>query len=524
MKPLDREEHSIWRFVVLATDDEGDGLTGFTDVIIYVQDINDNTPQFICSFNICNASVVEHAPPNTLIMEMSAMDLDDKNDGLNAILTYSILSNTLDASGLEMFNINHNTGTIYTSKGNLDREKNDSFLILVDVKDGGGLSSTATATIAILDTNDHAPKFTQESWSVAILETSEVNSSVIKVFAIDEDIGDNAFLTFSITEGDPDQKFYIENSRKNHQAEIKLKKKLDYENPEERWFNLSIKVEDKDFSSISHCMIELQDANDNPPIFSPSLIKVDPFYENITIGTIIANVTATDADFGKNGQIIYSIAPDSDVFEEFFVDQTANIMVSKPLDREVLSTYTLVILATDEGSPAHTGTMTVLLNLLDVNDNGPIFDGIYLPVVWENAAFPQTLRLNDSSYLLHAVDQDSPENGPPFGFSLPPDQQNSTDFLLIDHGDSTASIQTLRVFDREQEKEFHLHVIITDGGQPPMSTTNTLTITIGDENDHGHQAGHKEVYIYVNGGKKSVIFYAILPNDTFYCIFVAYSR
>ncbi|XP_066439955.1 neural-cadherin-like [Eleutherodactylus coqui] len=505
MKPLDREEHAIWRFVVLATDEEGDGLTGFTDVIIYVQDINDNSPQFICSFNICNASVVENAPPNTSIMEMSAIDLDDKNDGLNAVLTYSILSNPLDVLGLEMFSINHDTGTIYTAKGNLDREKNDSFLLLVEVKDGGGLSSTATATIMILDTNDHAPKFTQETWNAAISETSEVNTTILQVFAVDEDIGDNTLLTFSIIEGNHDGKFSIENPRKGHQAEIKLKKRLDYENPEERWFNIRIKVEDKDFSSISHCVIELQDANDNPPIFSPSLMKVDPFYENITIGTIITNVNATDADSGKNGHVIYSIAPDSDVLGEFFVDQTGSIMVSKSLDREALPTYTLIILAADEGSPAQTGTMTVLLNLLDVNDNGPIFDGIYQPVVWENTAFPQTLRLNDSSYLLHAVDLDSPENGPPFHFSVPTDQQNSTDFLLVDNGDNTASIQTLRVFDREQQKEFHLHVIITDSGWPPMSATNTLTITIGDENDHVHQAGHKEVYIYVHGVSRSPV-------------------
>ncbi|XP_056381620.1 neural-cadherin-like isoform X2 [Hyla sarda] len=503
IQPLDREEHAIWRFMVLATDDEGDGLTGFTDVIIYVQDINDNTPQFICSFNTCNATVHENAPPNNSIMEMSAIDLDDKNDGLNAILTYSILSNPLDVLGLEMFNINQNTGTIYTSKGKLDRESNDSFLILVEVKDGGGLSSTATATITILDTNDHEPKFTQETFHAAILETTEVNSGILQVFAVDEDIGENALLIFSITEGDPDQKFSIENPRNNHKAEIKLKKSLDYENAQECWFNLTIKVEDKDFASFSHCIIELQDVNDNPPVFSQSQMKVDSFYENITVGTIIANIMATDADSGKNGQIIYSIAPDSDIYEDFVVDLNGCIMVSRPLDREVLNTYSLVILATDEGSPAQTGTMTVLFNLLDVNDNGPLFDGTYLPVVRENVAYPRTLRLNDTSYLLHAVDLDSPENGPPFRFSLPADQQNSTNFMLIDHGDNTASIQTQRVFDREQEKEFYLHVIITDGGQPPMSSTNTLTITIGDENDHGHQAGHKEVYIYFHGASRS---------------------
>ncbi|XP_075045350.1 neural-cadherin-like [Mixophyes fleayi] len=515
MKTLDREEHAIWRFVVLATDEGGDGLTGFTDVMIYVQDVNDNSPKFICPLNVCNASVFEHAPPNTSVMEMTAIDLDDKNDGLNAILTYSIVPNPLDLLSLQMFTINHNTGTIYTAHGNLDREENDSFFLLVEVRDGGGLSTTGTATITILDINDHAPKFTQESWTAVILETSEVHSTVLQVFATDEDVGDNSLLTFHIMEGDPDQKFSIESTRNNHQAEIKLKKKLDYENPPDRWFNLTIKVQDLNFSSISHCLIELQDCNDHSPVFSPSLVRVDPFYENITVGSIITQVSASDADSGKNGQITYRIRPDSDVLTEFSVDQTGSVMVTKSLDREVFSEYTLVILAIDEGSPAQTGTVTVLLNVLDVNDNGPVFDGTYKPVVWENAAWPQIIRMNKSSNLLYAVDLDSPENGPPFHFSLPIDQQNASDFRLVDHGDNTASIEALRVFDREREREFHLPVIITDSGSPPMSATNVLTITIGDENDNSHRGGHKEIYIYTHeaAGTQAEIGKVFAPDE-----------
>ncbi|XP_072278551.1 neural-cadherin-like [Pyxicephalus adspersus] len=505
LQTLDREEHAVWRFVVLATDDDGDGLTGFTDVIIYVKDINDNAPQFLCTFNICNASVIEHSPPSTSVMEMAAIDLDDKNEGQNAVLTYSIVPSSGELSSQKMFTINHETGTIYTAVGDLDREKNDTYLILVEVKDGGGLSTTGTATVTLVDINDHAPRFTQDVWTAAILETSEINSKVLQVSAVDEDVGENAFLTFSIINGDPDQKFSIENSRKNHLAEIKLKKKLDYENPHERWFNLTIKVEDLEFSTTSHCLIELQDYNDHPPIFSPSLLHVPPFLENITVGTIITQVTATDADSSENGQISYNIQPNSDVLEEFYIDQNGSLIVAKSLDREIISQYALVILAIDQGSPPQTGTATVYLTLLDVNDNGPKFNGLYMPMVWENSAWPQTIRMDESSYLLYVIDADTPENGPPFRFSLPSDLQNSSNFLLVDHGNNTASIQTQRIFDRELEKEFHLPVIITDSGNPPMSATNTLTITIGDENDNGHKEGHKEVFAYIHGAIRSPV-------------------
>ncbi|KAM4723000.1 neural-cadherin-like [Rhinophrynus dorsalis] len=497
-KTLDREEHALWRFVVLATDEEGEGLTGFADVIIYVGDINDNSPHFTCAIRNCTASVFENVPVSTFVIEMGAVDLDDKNEGKNAILTYSLVNNALTLMSLDMFSINANTGTIYTLR-NLDREENDTYFLIVEAKDGGGLSTTGTATIKVLDVNDHVPKFTQETWRTVILETNEINSDVLQLFAVDEDIEENALLTFSIIHGDPDQKFTIERVKKTKQARIKLKKKLDYEHPQERWFNLTIKVEDTDFYSTAFCLIELQDCNDNAPVFIAPFVQLAPLLENLTVGSILTQVTASDADSGIYGHVVYSIHPNSDTLQEFHVDQDGFVRVKKPLDREVKSQYNLVILASDQGSPAQTGTATVSFNLLDVNDNGPVFDASYMPIVWENMAWPQTVHMNETSDLLYAVDYDTVENGQPFTFSLPSHFQNSTDFLLVDNGNNTATIQALKAFDRETVKQLYLPVVITDSGSPPISATSTLTITIGDENDNPHRGGHKEVYINLFG-------------------------
>ncbi|KAM8945998.1 neural-cadherin-like [Pelodytes ibericus] len=498
-RSLDREEHAVWRFVVLATDEGGEGLTGFADVIIHVEDVNDNAPRFTCSVKNCSGNVFENALANTTIMEMSAIDKDDKNKDFNAVLTYSILNNPMDVLGRSVFNIDADSGTVSTSVGNLDREEKDTYYLLIEVKDGGGLTTTATATIHVLDVNDHVPRFRQDTWNAVVLENEEINANLLQVYAIDEDVGENALLTFSIVGGDPDLKFSIETNGKAKQADIRLKKKLDYEIPQERWFNLTIKVEDCDFSTISHCYIELQDYNDHAPVFHPSFLQVAPFFENITVGSVVAQVTAWDADSGLNGQFVYSISPDSDIRGEFYVDQSGHVQVAKCLDRETTSQYTLMILASDLGSPAQTGSATVLIDLLDVNDNGPSLAALYMPIVWENSAWPENVLINGTSDLLYAVDTDSAENGSPFAFSLPDDFWNSTTFLLTDHGNNTASVQTLRAFDREQDKVFHLPVIITDSGSPPRTTTNTLTITIGDKNDNPHRGGHKDVYVYTHG-------------------------
>uniref|UniRef100_A0ABM5ETP5 Neural-cadherin-like n=1 Tax=Pogona vitticeps TaxID=103695 RepID=A0ABM5ETP5_9SAUR len=501
-KVLDREEHALWRFVVLATDEGGEGLTGFADVIINIWDINDNAPVFTCMPSNCNGSVFENSPDDTFVMEMTAVDLDDANVGLNAILTYRIIENVKNDFDMDLFKISPSSGNIYVAGGMLDRETREKCFLVIEAKDGGGLTGTGTATIWIADINDHIPTFAQDVWHVVIPETIPVNSEVLEISAADEDSGENAHLTFTIIGGDPEEKFYIENYE-DQRATIRLKKALDYEQTHERLFNLTIKVEDLDFSSIAFCLIEVEDQNDHSPVFSSPFVQISPILETTPVGTTIVTVTATDEDSGLNGDIEYSIKVDSDPAGQFAVDQDGHVTVSKTLDWEMTQEYVLVIQASDQGNPPRTGSITILIDLLDVNDNGPQFEVSYMPVVWENTPGPQLVYMNSTSNLLQAFDPDSDENGPPFMFSLPPDYENILDFSLTDNGNNTATLTALRSFDREKQKLFRLPIIITDSGNPPMSSTNILSITIGDENDNIHEPGHKTVYVYTHQGKWS---------------------
>ncbi|XP_054245691.1 neural-cadherin-like [Indicator indicator] len=500
---LDREERALWRFVVLATDEGGEGLTGFADVIINVWDINDNAPMFTCMPDDCNGSVFENSPAETLVVEMGAVDRDDPNVGLNAVLTYRITENVKNEFGTDMFSINPNTGTIHVAGGTLDRERTDNYFLTVEARDGGGLTGTGTATIWIADVNDHVPKFTKKMWQATIPENSAIHSEVLQVCATDADTGENADLMFSIIGGDPDQKFSIERDKERQCATIRLQKNLDFENARERQFNLTLTVEDLDFSSIAVCLIEVEDSNDHSPVFLSQIVQASPFFENVPVGTTVTTVRATDKDSGSNGNIMYSIKSDSDPMRQFVVDQHGHVVVANTLDREVIEKYSLIVQASDQGMPAHTGSVTVLINLLDVNDNGPRFEAPYMPVVWENILRPEIVHMNYTSKLLHAFDPDSEENGPPFTFSLVPDYQNSSDFSLTDNRNNTATVTALRSFDREKQKVFHLPIVITDSGIPAMSSTSTLTITIGDENDNCHESGHKEVYVNSYKGKWS---------------------
>ncbi|KAM9423006.1 neural-cadherin [Salvelinus alpinus] len=500
-RTLNREERAVWRFVVLATDEGGEGLTGFTDIIINVWDINDNAPIFTCAPD-CHGNVPENSAPGTSVMEMTATDLDDSAVGQNAVLSYRIVGNTgTGGGGSDMFSINPSTGTISVAMSGLDREQAETYLLMVEARDGGGMTGTGTATIRVTDVNDHAPRFTERSCLARVPESSEPNAVVLELSAEDWDTGENAQLTFSVVAGDPEQKFSMVSQRQEQRGTLRLKKRLDYERPSEQRFNLTLKVEDLDFSSFIHCVVEVEDCNDHAPIFIALSQPPAPLPEDVPVGSSVARLTASDSDSGQNKEITYKILQESDPLGQFSVDQSGLVTVTSALDRETVAQHNLVILASDHGSPALTGSATIQLALLDVNDNGPEFEATYAPVVWENVSGPQLVRLNQTSTLLRAIDRDSAENGSPFYFSLPLELHHNNDFYLQDNGNGTATITALRAFDRERQKEFLLQIIMSDSGHPPKTVTNTLTITIGDENDHAHQAGEKEIFVNSHRGR-----------------------
>ncbi|XP_018422727.1 PREDICTED: neural-cadherin-like [Nanorana parkeri] len=504
-RTLDREQRATWRFLVLATDENGEGLSGFADVIVDIKDVNDNPPVFLCTSDGCFMGYVpENSPADTTVMEMAAFDLDDPKSGKNAILTYRIIQNVQNEINLHLFGIHPSTGSIYTVLGSLDREKEDRYLIVVEAKDGGGLSGTGTATIIVSDVNDHAPVFAQKMYTAFVPECSGVNSEVTVLQAWDNDEGENAMMAFSIAGGDDDRKFFIETDKIHKRGILRLRKKVDYEKPYERSFNLTVKVEDMDFFSVAYCIIHVEDSNDHAPVFYQYMYELPSMSEDVSIGTPVVRVSAVDLDSGVNGLFSYHILDSSDPGGQFLVDHDGNVVVSRPLDREAFLYHRLVVLSTDMGEPALTGSATIVFSLEDVNDNAPEFEVQYSPIIWENSEYPHVVQINKTSTLLYAKDNDTAVNGPPFSFYLS-DSPITGDCSLTDFHNGSAMITALRSFDRELQKVLYLPIVITDSGSPPLTSTNTLTVVIGDRNDHPHSSGHMDYHVYSYKGMLTAV-------------------
>lgn len=122
-----------------------------------------------------------------------------------------------------------------------------------------------------------------------------------------------------------------------------------------------------------------------PEFVTPNITTVS---ENIPLNTVVMTVKAVDKDEGRNGYIEYFMAPDPEVNGYFSLGNVDGILrATGKLDRELKSSYTIIVTAKDRGDPPNVTKTKVTINILDENDNSPVFDPKqYSASVPENAS------------------------------------------------------------------------------------------------------------------------------------------
>ncbi|XP_068236938.1 neural-cadherin-like [Palaemon carinicauda] len=512
MKALDRDYpggHPLWTLTVFAQDEGGTGLASYSQVIVTVKDINDNSPVFKQVVYHCN--VTENEDRGIFVTRMNAEDYDDPNEGANAKVTYSITENAVDeATGDLVFEMNRDTGEIKTRICCLDRENTPRYFLQVVAMDGSGLNGTATVDILVSDTNDSTPRFAKAIWKAQVEESNDLfitNRSILNVTVLDDDEINDFYFHIPETYKAAAEIFTIE-AIGDRVGAIKLAKPLDFENPKQRpGFKFQILVSDigevtPESAHVAYSWVEIKvkDVNDNAPVFRETTIEVN-VSENMNIGTTIGHFFSIDLDAEGKSEISYAINQRSDKLRQFSVSKYGSVKLKRQLDRETVHKHFVLIEASDNGIPRKTSTATLIVNVLDENDSAPRLSKGYFPILPEN--HPPTKIIEVS-----AVDDDDAArgNGPPFHFSL--DLSSSRDEIqssfAVEYnakgagGNGTATVFSLRGFDREIQKTYYLPIAITDSGNPPLTGISALVITIGDENDSLMESGDKQVLVYTH--------------------------
>ena len=220
-KRLDREEKKTYDFLALARDTLG--RTGYADVIIRIRDLNDNAPKFPDEPYV--GYVLEEQLGSTNVMEISAVDEDDPNEGGNAVVTYELLD---DANGL--FQINPTSGLIKSTTP-LNREKMDKYSVVVKATDhgtdvkGAGLWGAVNVSIVVADTNDQTPSFKEKVFYANVSENANIGLSITTLTATDGDTGTNAKLHYRIPDSSGERMFHLVEET----GVLQVAKSLDYE-------------------------------------------------------------------------------------------------------------------------------------------------------------------------------------------------------------------------------------------------------------------------------------------------------
>ncbi|XP_056267779.1 protocadherin Fat 3 [Pseudoliparis swirei] len=469
---MDREKTAAYKLIAQATD--GGGLFCRSDISLKVSDVNDNAPSFSSTHYL--ASVYENAAPKALLTRLQASDPDE---GLNRTVVYSLVDSL---NGL--FSIDPVSGMVILEKS-LDREIRDSYRVQVLATDRvgqqGALSSQVDLTVMVLDVNDNAPVFQRSNYAVTVPEDVAAGTEVLRVSATSADIGPNAEITYEIRSGNELGKFTVDKNL----GSISVADDLDFEACKD--FYLTVEARDggtPPLSTATTVTVELMDVNDNAPAFSQGVYNV-LVSEDASFGQTITRVLAEDLDSQVNGRITYSILK-GDRSNHFWIDPVTGLLkVNKRLDRELVSRYTLSVQAFDSGSPAMSSTVTLNIDISDVNDNPPVFTPPNSSAVIQlNQAAGATLLT------LSISDNDSPRNGPPFEFSIV--SGNERNFFALD---PTGTLRSNRVFGPEAPREFTLEIQASDSGTPSLTSSSWIFMRVIGNSQYKPTVSPLEIFI-----------------------------
>ncbi|XP_077433272.1 protocadherin alpha-8-like isoform X4 [Vanacampus margaritifer] len=225
--------------------------------------------------------------------------------------------------------------------------------------------------------------------------------------------------------------------------------------------------------------ITILDVNDNYPVFSSHLQVLNISETTTPIGYKFPLHPAHDADVGKNTIHSYKLSQNEHFSLEVQRGEsvTSELVLQRLLDREKQPVITLTLTAIDGGTPAKSGTMTIVVNVLDNNDNAPIFSQmLYKASIYEN------IEIGTSIITLNATDLDEGQNGLVFYSFNAGGREKQTNMFSID--EKTGTVSNKENIDFEKTNAFELRIQANDGGASPLTSHAKLLIEVLDVNDN----------------------------------------
>lgn len=460
---LDREETDVYYLTLMAQDcSPTEPHATAVNLTIVVLDENDNPPMF--SSMVYEIYISDKTKAGEFVFGAKAVDNDV---GVNSKISYQ-----LAGQHSNNFTIDPETGVI-SALYDLHKSSTGIFNLKVEATDGGKIPRKAKMELKIyLKPSNLFPNFlTSAKTNFILSENVGEGKPITKLKAVSPKKGLAGNVNYAIAGGNIGDALKIDKIT----GEVQVTGRgLDYETTPQ--YKIWVEAQDSDrppLTSVLQLIINVTDFNDNSPIMTSTLYNASVLEEE-SPAQLVMKVSASDTDSGENAQITYHLLDDFD--GSFEIDsESGEIYTNTKLDREDIANYELVVNAIDQGSPQLTGSATVLVNILDKNDNPPRFTRLFSVNVTENAEIGSfVIRVTSS-------DQDIGENAnATYSFTENPGEKFTIDSV-------SGNVTVVGALDREQQDEYLLKVAAVDGA---WRAETPLTITIQDQNDNAPEFEH----------------------------------
>lgn len=353
--PFDREEQDVYDLVVMVQDRRTLPRTATAQVKIFVDDVNDNSPQFL---NLPFAMTIpESADPGDVLYQVTAID---KDLGENASIMYSL------EEDYGLFRIDPDVGDISLQRP-LDFETLNKYILTVVAVDEGEPNHIIASQLSIQVRNHSNPVFQTLLYPLKVPENIPPFTTILHVQARNPE---GFRLIYNLQEENVSNHFQI-----NFQTgKLTVSNPLDYES--ESMHVLTVRATDFVSGAFSEAIVEIEveDVNDNAPVFSEQTYS-QVITEGLPVGTSVIQLSASDQDSGRNKDLTFHIVnTDKNETDFFEIDHHSGLIVTKRvLDHEQTKQFTLKVRATDNGTVPLSSDTYVCINVTDINDNPPNF-------------------------------------------------------------------------------------------------------------------------------------------------------